>query len=110
MSDARYRIPRFAASSVRSASGGASLGKDRADLGRCRRGRIRSSTFISPNRFKLRVDNGALQTAPDTVVVGPQGARQIQLYMPREMRIFNIHLPPAGAQPPGRDRHDRADQ
>ena len=46
--------------------------------------------------FKLRVDNGALQTAPDTVVVGPQGARRIQLYMPREIHIFNIHLQPAG--------------
>ena len=46
--------------------------------------------------FKLRIDNGALQAAPDTVVVGPQGARRIQLYMPREIHLFNIHLQPAG--------------
>jgi AraC-like DNA-binding protein len=37
-----------------------------------------------------------LQTAPETVVVGPQGARRIQLYMPREIHVFNIHLQPAG--------------
>lgn len=45
--------------------------------------------------FRLSIDNGALQMAPETVVVGPQGARRIQLYMPREIHVFNIHLQPA---------------
>ena len=60
--------------------------------------------------FKLRIDNGALQTAPDTVVVGPQGARRIQLYMPREISHLQYPLAARGPQPPGRDRHDGADQ
>ncbi|MBR1124325.1 AraC family transcriptional regulator [Bradyrhizobium lablabi] len=46
--------------------------------------------------FKLRIDDGALQIAPETVVVGPQGARRIQLYMPKEIHLFNIHFQPAG--------------
>jgi AraC-like DNA-binding protein len=46
--------------------------------------------------FKVRIDNGALQTAPETVVVGPQGVRRIQLYMPSEIHLFNIVLQPAG--------------
>ena len=46
--------------------------------------------------FRLRIDNGSLQTAPETVVVGPQGSRRIQLHMPREIHLFNIHFQPAG--------------
>ena len=46
--------------------------------------------------FRLRIDNGVLQTAPETVVVGPQGSRRIQLYMPSEIHLFNILFQPAG--------------
>jgi AraC-like DNA-binding protein len=46
--------------------------------------------------FRLRIDNGPLQTAPETVVVGPQGSRRIQLYMPSEIHLFNILFQPAG--------------
>lgn len=45
--------------------------------------------------FRLRVDDGPLQTAPETVVVGPQGSRRIQLYMSGDIHIFNILLQPA---------------
>ncbi|MDI1265681.1 MAG: helix-turn-helix domain-containing protein [bacterium] len=45
--------------------------------------------------FRLRVDGGPLQTAPETVVVGPQGARRIQLFMSGEIHVFNILLQPA---------------
>jgi AraC-like DNA-binding protein len=45
--------------------------------------------------FRLRVDEGPLQTAPETVVVGPQGSRRIQLYLSGEIHIFNILLQPA---------------
>lgn len=45
--------------------------------------------------FRLRIDGGPLQTAPETVVVGPQGSRRIQLYMSGEVHIFNILLQPA---------------
>lgn len=46
--------------------------------------------------FRLRIDGGALQTAPETVVVGPQGSRRIHLYVSGEVHIFNILLQPAG--------------
>jgi AraC-like DNA-binding protein len=46
--------------------------------------------------FRLRIDDGALQTAPETVVVGPQGSRRIQLYMPSEIHVFNILFQPTG--------------
>jgi AraC-like DNA-binding protein len=46
--------------------------------------------------FRLRIDGGPLQTAPETVVVGPQGSRRIQLYMSGEIHIFNILFQPAG--------------
>ena len=46
--------------------------------------------------FRLRIDGGSLQTAPETVVVGPQGSRRIQLYVSGEIHIFNILLQPAG--------------
>jgi AraC-like DNA-binding protein len=46
--------------------------------------------------FRLQIDGGPLQNAPDTVVVGPQGSRRIQLYMAGEIHIFNILLQPAG--------------
>ncbi|NOJ47808.1 helix-turn-helix transcriptional regulator [Bradyrhizobium archetypum] len=45
--------------------------------------------------FRLRIDGGPLQTAAETVVVGPQGSRRIQLYMSGEVHIFNILLQPA---------------
>jgi len=45
--------------------------------------------------FRLRIDGGPLQTAPETVVVGPQGSRRIQLHMSGELHIFNILLQPA---------------
>lgn len=45
--------------------------------------------------FRLRIDGGPLQTAPETVVVGPQGSRRIQLHMSGEVHIFNILLQPA---------------
>ena len=45
--------------------------------------------------FRLRMDGGPLQTAPETVVVGPQGSRRIQLYISGEVHIFNILLQPA---------------
>jgi AraC-like DNA-binding protein len=46
--------------------------------------------------FRLRIDGGRLQTAPETVVVGPQGSRRIQLSMSGEIHVFNILLQPAG--------------
>ncbi|MCK1738777.1 helix-turn-helix transcriptional regulator [Bradyrhizobium sp. 138] len=45
--------------------------------------------------FHLRIDGGRLQAAPETVVVGPQGSRRIQLFMSGEIHIFNILLQPA---------------
>lgn len=45
--------------------------------------------------FRLRIDGGPLQTAPETVIVGPQGSRRIQLYMSGEVHVFNILLQPA---------------
>ncbi|WP_194391135.1 AraC family transcriptional regulator [Bradyrhizobium sp. CCBAU 51765] len=45
--------------------------------------------------FRLRIDGGPLQAAPETVVVGPQGSRRIQLYASGEVHIFNILLQPA---------------
>jgi AraC-like DNA-binding protein len=46
--------------------------------------------------FRLRIDGGPLQTAPETVVVGPQGSRRIQLYVSGEIHLFNILFQPAG--------------
>ena len=46
--------------------------------------------------FRLRIDGGSLQTAPETVVVGPQGSRRTHLYVSGEVHIFNILLQPAG--------------
>jgi hypothetical protein len=45
--------------------------------------------------FRLRIDGGPLQTAPETVVVGPQQARRIQLCLSGEVHVFNILLQPA---------------
>lgn len=45
--------------------------------------------------LRLRLDGGSLETAPDTVVVGPQGSRRIHLYASGEVHIFNILLQPA---------------
>lgn len=46
--------------------------------------------------FRLRIDGGPLQASPQTVVVGPQGSRRIQLYLSGEIQVFNILLQPAG--------------
>jgi AraC-like DNA-binding protein len=46
--------------------------------------------------FRLRIDGRPLQAAPETVVVGPQGSRRIQLYLSGEVHVFNILLQPAG--------------
>jgi AraC-like DNA-binding protein len=46
--------------------------------------------------FRLRIDGGPLHAAPETVVVGPQGSRRIQLYLTGEVHLFNILLQPAG--------------
>jgi AraC-like DNA-binding protein len=45
--------------------------------------------------FQIRIDGGRPQTAPETVVVGPQGSRRIQIYVSGEVHIFNILLQPA---------------
>jgi AraC-like DNA-binding protein len=45
--------------------------------------------------FRLRIEGGPLQTAPETVVVGPQGSRRIQIFVSGEVHIFNILLQPA---------------
>jgi len=46
--------------------------------------------------YRLRIDGGPLHAAPETVVVGPQGARRIQLHLSGEVHVFNILLQPAG--------------
>lgn len=46
--------------------------------------------------FRFRFDGGPLQSAPEMVVVGPQGSRRIQLYVSGEIHVFNIVLQPAG--------------
>jgi AraC-like DNA-binding protein len=46
--------------------------------------------------FKLRIDGGQMETAPETVIVGPQASRRIQLYVSGDIHIFNILLQPAG--------------
>jgi AraC-like DNA-binding protein len=46
--------------------------------------------------FHHRIDGGPLTAAPETVVVGPQGSRRIQLSLSGEVHVFNILLQPAG--------------
>jgi AraC-like DNA-binding protein len=46
--------------------------------------------------FRLRADGGPMETAPETVVVGPQASRRTQLYVSGELHIFNILFQPAG--------------
>lgn len=46
--------------------------------------------------FRLRNECGPMETAPETVVVGPQGSRRIQLYVSGELHVFNILLQPTG--------------
>jgi hypothetical protein len=46
--------------------------------------------------FRVRLDGGPLGTSPETVVVGPQGSRRIQLYASGEIHLFNILFQPAG--------------
>lgn len=45
--------------------------------------------------FRIRIDGGSLQTSPESVVVGPQGSRRIQMYVSGDVHIFNILLQPA---------------
>lgn len=45
--------------------------------------------------LRLRIDGGRLETAPETVVVGPQGSRRIHIYSSGRLHIFNILLQPA---------------
>lgn len=45
--------------------------------------------------FRIRVEGGPLQMSPESVVVGPQGSRRIQLYVSGELHLFNILLQPA---------------
>lgn len=51
--------------------------------------------FYLGDPFCVRIDGGPLQSAPETVVVGPQGSRRIQLHMSGEVHVFNILLQPA---------------
>lgn len=46
--------------------------------------------FYLGDPFYLRIDGGPLQTAPETVVVGPQGSRRIQLHMSGEVHVFML--------------------
>jgi AraC-like DNA-binding protein len=46
--------------------------------------------------FRVRIDGRPLQAAPETVIVGPQASRRIQLYLLGEVHVFNILLQPAG--------------
>lgn len=45
--------------------------------------------------LRLSLDGGRLATAPEMVVVGPQGSRRIHLYASGQLHIFNILLQPA---------------
>lgn len=45
--------------------------------------------------LRIRVEGGPLQTVPQTVVVGPQGSRRIQMHVSGEIHLFNILLQPA---------------
>ena len=45
--------------------------------------------------FRLRIEEGRLQTSPETVIVGPQGSRRIQIYVSGEVHIFNMLLQPS---------------
>lgn len=45
--------------------------------------------------LRLRIEGGPLQTAPETVVVGPQGSRRIQIFVSGNVHIFTISLQPA---------------
>jgi AraC-like DNA-binding protein len=73
-----------------------------------RRGRLGSTVVTFPiaarphqiidiylgDPFRFRFDGGSLTPAPETVVVGPQGSRRIQLYVSGELHVFNILLQP----------------
>lgn len=45
--------------------------------------------------LRLRVEGGPLQTSPETVVVGPQGWRRMQIHVAGEIHLFNILLQPS---------------
>jgi len=46
--------------------------------------------------FRVRIDGGVAQVSPEMALVGPQGARRIQLHASGEIHLFNILLQPAG--------------
>jgi len=46
--------------------------------------------------FRVSLDGGPLQMAPETVVVGPQGSHRIHLCVSGQIHVFNILLQPAG--------------
>jgi AraC-like DNA-binding protein len=45
--------------------------------------------------LRIRVEGGPLQVSPETVVVGPQGSRRIQIHVSGDIHLFNILLQPA---------------
>jgi AraC-like DNA-binding protein len=45
--------------------------------------------------LRVCVDGGRLETAPESVVVGPQASRRIHIYASGQVHIFNILLQPA---------------
>lgn len=45
--------------------------------------------------FRVRLDGGSPAVSPETVVVGPQGSRRIQLHASGDIHIFNILFQPA---------------
>jgi len=46
--------------------------------------------------FRVSVDGGRPTASPETVVVGPQGSRRIQLHASGELHLFNILFQPSG--------------
>jgi AraC-like DNA-binding protein len=46
--------------------------------------------------FRLCREDGLLETAPETVIVGPQDSRRTQLYVSGELHLFNILFQPTG--------------
>jgi AraC-like DNA-binding protein len=45
--------------------------------------------------LRIRIDDGRLERAPETAVVGPQGSRRMHVYASGRLHIFNIVLQPA---------------
>jgi methylphosphotriester-DNA--protein-cysteine methyltransferase len=46
--------------------------------------------------FRVSLDGGRPTASPETVVVGPQGSRRIQLHASGDINLFNILFQPAG--------------